>query len=125
MTRRIMEEKYEKMMRILETWLNQNGIPKSDQIKYYQKLIAVLETKKDDLENIVISSITASSSIGFGMGMIIGSFDTPNLPLSACFILFGILVAIPKKHKNDYLKDYEDIEEKRELIKKWWQEKNN
>ena len=83
------------------------------------------ETKKDDLENIVISSITASSSIGFGMGMIIGSFDIPNLPLSACFILFGILVAIPKKHKNDYLKDYEDIEEKRELIKKWWQEKNN
>lgn len=125
MTRRIMEEKYEKMIQLLETWMNQNNIPKSVQIKYYQKLIAVLETKKDDLKNVVLSSIIASSSIGFGVGIIMGEFDTPGLSLGACFILLGILVSIPRKYKNNYLKDYEEIEEKRELIKKWWQEKKN
>lgn len=119
-----MEEKYDKMIQILERWMNSQGIPKSEQIKYYQKLIAVLEDKTFDLKNLVLSSSIASLGIGFGVGSLLDMGDL-SIYLGIFSIIFGIVVAIPTKKDNNYLKGYEEIEEKRELIKKWWQEKKN
>lgn len=119
-----MEEKNERIMQILETWMNQNNIPKSEQIKYYHKLVALLESKTFDLKNMVLSISLASSGISFGIGSLLDIGEL-NIYLGILSIIFGVVILIPNKKENKYLKEYEEIEEKRELIKKWWQEKKN
>ena len=88
-------------------------------------MIAVLEQKKTNLKNLVLSSTLASAGIGLGVGTVLQDMDEFSIYIGICSIIFGIIVAIPNKKENNYLKDYEEIEEKRELIKKWWQEKKN
>lgn len=120
-----MEEKYEKMLGILETWMNYKGIPKHEQITYYKKLIAVLEEKESELKYLVCTSSLSAAGIGFGLGNLLNDIGDLNIYLGVLFIIFGVIIAIPTKKENKYLKDYEEIEEKRELIKKWWEEKKN
>ena len=120
-----MEDKTEKMLGILETWMNYKGIPKHEQITYYKKVISMLEEKENNLKYIILSSSISSLGIGFGLGNLLMDNNDINISLGILFILFVGIVALPIKKEKKYLKGYEEIEEKRELIKKWWQEKKN
>ena len=123
--RRNMEEKYEKMLNILENWMNKKGISKPEQIKYYKKLISVLESKKVDLKYLLLSTSLSSLGAGLGIGSLLSESSELVFYLSFLLILSGVVITFPAKESSQYLKDYEEIEEKRELIKKWWQEKKN
>ena len=120
-----MEEKNEKILNILEDWMNKKGISKLEQIKYYKKLISVLESNKVDLKHLSLSTSLSSLGAGLGLGSILNEASELVFYLSFILILSGLIITFPVKDESKYLKDYEEIEEKRELIKKWWQEKKN
>lgn len=120
-----MEDKTEKMLGILETWMSYKGIPKHEQITYYKKLISMLEEKESNLKYLILSSSISSAGIGFGLGSLLIDSSDINISLGVLFIIFGGIIALPIKNEKKYLKGYEEIEEKRQLIKKWWLEKKN
>lgn len=118
-----MEEKEEKVLNLLETWMNQKRIPKHQQVQYYKKLISILESKKEILENLIIKISASLGFIGFGVGLLLPEEGEMDVYLGILFIAFGILFGLKNKQKKEEFNEFEEIEEERQMIKKWLQEK--
>lgn len=123
LTRRYMEENHERILKLLEAWMNNKRIPREDQIKYYHKLIHLLENKKDELKTRLCTIGVGAGGIGFGCGLMFPDDTDFNFYLGILFVLFGLIFTVPGKIEKPDFKEYQDIEEERKLIKKWWREK--
>lgn len=120
---RNMEEREEEFLKLLETWMNQNRIPKSKQIVYYRKLISALETNKMKLKVCSMARGAGALFAGIGTGLLFPDDSYLNPYLGVGFIILGILFAIQRKEPKNELEGFEEIEEKRQLIKKWYEKR--
>lgn len=118
-----MEEREEEFLKILETWMNQNGISKSKQMIYYRKLISELEASKTKLKVCSIARVSGALFAGLGSGLLFPDDSCLNPYLGISFIIFGILFAMQKRETKNEIEGFEEIEEKRQLIKKWYEKR--
>jgi hypothetical protein len=115
-----MEEQTEKELKLLDKWMEYQNISKIDRIHYYQKLISYLEYSQQEWKKIAYKTSIGAGSIGIGTGLLINSHYDIKL-IGSFFLLYGIIsgfIPWPHVQKPD-LEEYQEIEEKRELIKKW------
>lgn len=118
-----MEEREEEFLKILETWMNQDGISKSKQIVYYRKLISELEASKMKLKVCSMARGAGALFAGLGTGLLFPDDSYLNPYLGIGFIILGILFAIQRRETKNELEGFEEIEEKRQLIKKWYEKR--
>ncbi len=117
-----MEEEIKKQLELLATWMEQKRIPKQEQIKYYHKLIAYLESSKIDLKKIAYTASIGSGAVGAGIGMLIPGESEIKLCVSAFLILYGVIFGMvpPPRMKEPDFEEHNEIEKERKLIKKWY-----
>lgn len=110
----------EKILELLEEWMNYNNVSNSDKIKYYRYLISNLEEEKEELKLKILKICISSFMIGLGLGFLFLNTSNFEIIMSILFIIIGLLFGIdfPIKNENKYI----EYENERKLIKKWYLE---
>lgn len=117
-----MEDQVEKELNLLKTWMDWKKIPKSDQINYYYKLIAYLEKSKKQSKLRAYTTGIGAGTTGLGIGLLLNSDSGISMCMGGFFILYGVIFGFipPLKISKPDFKEYNEIEEQRKLIKKWY-----
>jgi hypothetical protein len=114
-----MEKNIDETFKLLDVWMEENKIPKDKQIMYYKNLILTLEEQKYFLKQKLICFTTGGIALSSAFSILLLSSESIDITFSVFLILYGVIIGtIPfSQNENDYLKEYEEIENQRQIYK--------
>lgn len=119
-TRRTMEENFQKVFQLLNKWMELKKIPRERQEEYYQRLILFLEQREEILRKKIICFTTGGAALSASISCFLFSQDSFDTILAIFFLILGVnFGTFPLSIKEkQYLEDFTEIENCRTRIKK-------